>query len=99
MTERVYARDNCPKCGDIRLTADDIVLRPCVDDATQSSYHFVCPECGERIVKQAHPLIIDLLAPYVRLQPWFLPCELFELHQGPPISVDDVIDFHQALNP
>lgn len=99
MKPPLTARDRCPTCGDVMLTSDDITLRLCVDDPSRHSYNFICPECGFRVVQPAHRLIVELLSPHVRVESWFLPCELFEVHDGPPINSDDLLDFHLALYP
>ncbi|MDQ1455834.1 MAG: hypothetical protein QOH28_1454, partial [Actinomycetota bacterium] len=37
-------RANCPTCGDVQLTADDLTVRVCADDE-RGSYCFRCPDC------------------------------------------------------
>ncbi len=33
----------------------------------------------------------------VRTEVWHQPAELFEVHVGPPITADDLLDFHVML--
>lgn len=90
-------RATCPSCDDVVVPRDKIQVRVCADDRS-SSYHFTCPTCGLIVVKQAEERIVQLLvAGGVRVDVWHLPDELFEDHSGDPISHDEVIDFHVAL--
>lgn len=95
MTVRV----DCPTCGDVSLESDAITLRPCIDDVSHTSYNFICPQCLGRIAKKCSPTIAALIIGLtdVKIVPWFVPVELFEEKLGPAITVDDVIDFHNAL--
>jgi hypothetical protein len=91
-------RATCPTCGEVGLTPEDIELR--VDDAdgnAASFYAFTCPTCIDRVCKPADERIVRLLVsggvdalPLVRLRPSIRT-------DGPPISHDDLIDFHQLL--
>lgn len=90
-------RANCPSCGDVQLRAADLTVRLCSDD-DQGSYTFRCPSCAQAIAKDASKRIIDLLVSSgVRMEVWRLPAELTETHVGPPISPDDLLDFHLLL--
>ena len=71
-------RANCPSCGDVQLTADDLTVRGCADDE-RGSYCFQCPECRAAVAKEASRRIVDLLVSSgVRMQVWRLPAELTE---------------------
>lgn len=87
----------CPTCGTIERTPADFELAVC-DDTAASWYAFVCPECNERIQKHADERVIALLiAEGVTPMRWALPLELMEPHDGPVISLDDILDFHLLL--
>ena len=45
-------RANCPTCGDVQLTADDLTVRVCADDE-RGSYCFRCPDCRQAVAKEA----------------------------------------------
>lgn len=63
------------------------------------SYNFVCPECRLAVSKPADASVVDLLvAAGVELSVWEEPAELREVHNGPPITHDEILDFHFALN-
>ena len=90
-------RANCPSCGDVQLTADDLTVRVCADDE-RGSYCFQCPECSAAVAKEASRRIVDLLVSSgVRMQVWRLPAELTEARIGAPLTPDDLLDFHLLL--
>ena len=90
-------RANCPSCGDVQLTADDLTVRVCADDE-RGSYCFRCPDCRQAVAKEASRRIVDLLVSSgVRMQVWRLPAELSESRIGPPLTPDDLLDFHLLL--
>ena len=90
-------RANCPSCGDVQLTADDLTVRVCADDES-GSYCFLCPDCRCAVAKEASRRIVDLLVSSgVRMQVWRLPAELAESRLGPPLTPDDLLDFHLHL--
>jgi hypothetical protein len=90
-------RANCPSCGDVQLTADDLTVRVCADDE-RGSYCFKCPDCQGAVAKEASRRIVDLLVSSgVRMQVWRLPAELSETRVGEPLKPDDLLDFHLLL--
>jgi len=90
-------RAQCPDCGDVHLSASDLVVRVCADDES-GSYTFQCPECERPVAKTASSRIVELLVSSgVEMQVWRRPSELDEPRSGPPISPDDLLDFHLAL--
>ena len=87
----------CPACGEVDLTAEDILLRI---GATQSvnTYGFTCPHCGQFVEKAADDRIVRLLlSGGVVPVPVHVPAEALEVHQGPPFTLDDLLDFHEQL--
>ena len=87
----------CTECGEIDLTADQILLR--IGNATTSNtYAFTCPGCGEFREKPADERIVRLLlSGGVMPQLVHVPAEALEAKQGPPINYDDVLAFHELL--
>lgn len=84
-------------CGDVTLTTADVVVRICTDTG-EGEYRFKCPKCNKLVVKNASPPILNLLEESgVKKEEWQLPQELFELREGPVITLDDIIDFHEEL--
>jgi hypothetical protein len=81
----------------VQLTADDLTVRVCADDE-RGSYCFRCPDCQRAVAKEASRRIVDLLVSSgVRMQVSRLPAELGESRVGPPLTPDDLLDFHLLL--
>jgi hypothetical protein len=90
-------RASCPTCGDVELTSRQLLVRVCAAD-NQGAYVFRCPACAMAVSKEADTKIIDLLVSSgARLTVWHPPAELSESHAGPPISYDDLLEFHYAI--
>jgi hypothetical protein len=90
-------RASCPTCGDVELTSRHVTVRVCSADS-QGSYLFRCPACTMAVSKLADAKIVDLLVTSgVRLSVWHLPAEMDETHSGAPITWDDLLEFHYAL--
>jgi len=90
-------RAQCPDCGDVQLKAQDLLVRVCADDES-GSYTFHCPQCERPVAKSASERIVELLVSSgVQMQVWRRPAELSEPRFGPPISFDDLLDFHLRL--
>ena len=92
-------RATCNECGDVELGILDLVVRLC-EDTESGTYVFRCPDCTRPVVRDADRPTIDLLVSSgVRLELWTLPAELIEPRPvGPPLSHDDLLDFHQLLD-
>jgi uncharacterized Zn finger protein len=87
----------CPGCGEVDLTADDIVLR--IGAAQANTYGFTCPTCGNFVEKPADDRVVRLLlSGGVVPVPTHVPAEAFELHEGPVITYDDILEFHEMLD-
>ena len=89
---------SCPTCGDVELSPADLELRIC-STPTASTYHFTCTQCENVIVKPAadDKIIMLLTSVGVPTVHWDLPAELLETHNGPPLTLDDLIDLRLAL--
>ena len=87
----------CPECGEIDLTADDIVLRIGAQTGG-NTYGFSCPDCGDFIQKPADERVVRLLlSGGVMPTLVHVPAEALEPRSGPPINHDDLIAFHDLL--
>jgi hypothetical protein len=87
----------CPECGEIDLTADDVLLRIGASRAV-NTYGFTCPTCTQFIEKAADDRVVRLLlSGGVMPVPVHVPAEALEVHDGPPINHDDLLDFHHEL--
>lgn len=87
----------CPICGEVDLTADDILLRIGAVEGS-NTYGFTCPRCAEFIEKPADERIVRLLlSGGVLPMLVHVPAEALEPKNGPPISHDDILEFHELL--
>lgn len=85
---------SCFSCGDVRLMSRDIDLMVCADDDRLSYYSFKCPQCRDLVRKPADDHLISLLmSGGVKPKAWTRPAEFLEPKSGPPIQLDDLIDF------
>jgi hypothetical protein len=90
-------RATCPDCGDVDLSVPDLKVLVCLTTC-EGAYTFQCPGCLLAVSKPAEGEVVDLLlAAGVELSAWDLPAELSEPHDGPPLTTDDLIDLHFAL--
>lgn len=90
-------RASCPGCGDVELTTREVKVQVCTA-TEEGTYSFVCPTCRLIVNKPAEPRVIELLiSAGARVINWDLPAELYEPKYGAPISHDDLLAFHFAL--
>lgn len=87
----------CPGCGEVDLTADDIVLRIGAQSGG-NTYGFSCPRCGEFVQKLADERVVRLLLSG-GVMPTLVdvPAEALEARSGPPINHNDLLTFHDLL--
>ena len=88
----------CSSCiADIPLQVKDVFGRMCTNNG-EAEYRFTCTECGEINVKRTSSHMIETLeAAGVQIELWDLPAELFEAHEGPKLTHEDLLDFHIHL--
>ncbi len=90
-------RTTCPTCGDVEMTIRDLRVRLC-STTNEGSYAFRCPGCRLLVAKTIEASVVDVLVMAgVDLAVWRMPAELDEAHAGPPISYDDLLEFHFQL--
>lgn len=96
----VTIKATCPGCGEVNLTADDIVLRIGAAQAgTANSYCFSCPGCAQFVQKPADERVVRLLlSGGVTPLMMNVPAEALEPRQGPPITHDDLLAFHELIS-
>lgn len=86
---------SCPICGDLELAPADITLT--VGGPT-ALYEFACPTCTDLVRKpidhndEIIPELIDSGVALIEI-----PLEALEIHDGPVINYDDLLDFSLAL--
>jgi len=88
---------SCPTCGDVELTTRQMQVQLCTA-VLPSSYSFLCPACATIVNKPASTEVVGVLsAAGVEVRRWEPPAELDERKSGPPITHDDLLGFHFAL--
>lgn len=88
---------SCPTCGEVELTPADVALRVC-SHPPLSYYAFTCPTCTCEVRKPADDHVVSLLVSGgVPAQVWDLPAEALEVHDGPVLGYDDLLDFALQL--
>ena len=88
----------CPDCGEVTLPSSAMEVQVCAQ-TQEGSYTFACPVCSHPVHRPADRRVVQILVSGgVKVRIWELPAELFETHDGPPISWDDVLDFHALLD-
>jgi len=84
---------SCPSCGDVELTPTQVRLVVCSVKAW-SYYAFTCGTCLDEVRKPAGRDVVALLVSGgVVAEPWAVPAEALEVHDGPALGYDDVLDF------
>ncbi|HEX9343717.1 MAG TPA: hypothetical protein VF995_08905 [Actinomycetota bacterium] len=101
-------RATCPDCGEVELTPPQVELR-LGRLGRRGLYRFTCPSCTLLVTKAADRRIVRLLAsagvkatlpsagPGTGADREQLPAEALEPHHGPPLTWDDLLDFHFEL--
>jgi hypothetical protein len=90
-------RVTCGACGDVELTAEEMRVRRCVETGA-ATYVFICPDCHMAEVRTAEEHVVEVLrSAGVVCAEWQLPAELGERPIGPPLTHDDLLDFHELL--
>jgi hypothetical protein len=99
LTEMTSIRTNCPQCGEVEMRAD-VILLTVEPQSGEGTYSFVCPSCEGLVEKPADRKIVSLLKSVgVDVAERGSPTEHVEARpEGPPITIDDVIDFHFLLS-
>jgi hypothetical protein len=96
-TDQARVLAECLWCGPVEFALHG--LRFHVAEADQGLLEFSCPSCGRLNLRALGPTELASLAG-VGATPGEgpAPFELLEEHAGPPITWDDLIDFHQSVS-
>lgn len=102
MNEMTTIRATCPRCGEVEMDAQAILLSIRESDG-EGAYSFTCPSCYDTVEKPADRKVVmlllsagvdvtqiaeDAVAATLSEEP---PLDL------PPLTADDLIDFHFLL--
>ena len=90
------ARVRCAWCGPEELPVERVLVM--ARSAREGLFEFRCPSCDRLNIRALEPSDLSTLAEVgVSPRPGPAPFELLEEHDGPPITWDDLIDFHDAV--
>lgn len=98
MRERTRVQGRCPTCGPLTLLPRDFVCALPVDPEARALAEFHCPVCDRAVfnpLTQPEAKLLMLLGADKAKGP--APLELAEDRSGPPLSFDEVLDLHRAL--
>jgi hypothetical protein len=95
-TEQTWVQAGCLWCGTVEFGIHELRVHVAGDDGL---LEFTCPVCGRLNVRALGRAELASLA-RVGATPSAgpAPFELLEEHSGPPITWDDLIDFHEAVS-
>ncbi len=76
----------------------DVILLTVQGDSGEGTYSFVCPSCDDLVEKPADRKIVTLLKSVgVDVAERSESADLERRPDGPPFTLDDLIDFHELL--
>ena len=86
----------CVWCGAVEFALADLQLH--VANGDQGLLEFACPSCDRLNARRLGRPELDALTKLgAAPTPGPAPFELLEEHSGPPITWDELIDFHEAV--
>jgi hypothetical protein len=83
----------CPRCGAVGVARDEVHLE-LWRAGRANTYRFVCPVCSELVVKPAGASVLRALE---ETGPAANGRETSPLPDAPPLTPDDLLDFHFQL--
>ena len=91
-----WVRVTCPACGIVRVRADRVVVRNCIDDESWS-YRALCSQCHTLFVGiTPAELALSAVAAGLPVELWSLPTRSAR-HSGEAIHAIDALELHLAL--
>jgi hypothetical protein len=91
MTDAARFTARCPDCGEVELLAEQMWL-VLTNVPGREHYGVDCPGCGRTFRHAADAATVGLLSTLVPVETLDLPAEALEVHTGPAITIDDVLD-------
>ncbi|HEV7524155.1 MAG TPA: hypothetical protein VGP92_04280 [Acidimicrobiia bacterium] len=91
-----WVRVTCPACGVVRVKADRVVVRNCLDDRSWS-YRALCSQCDTTFVGNTPAaLALPAVAAGLAVELWTLPTPSAR-HSGSALHAVDALELHLAL--
>jgi hypothetical protein len=96
-TEEAWVQAGCLWCGTVEFGLHELRVHVAGDD--EGLLEFTCPVCGRLNVRAlGRAELASLTRAGAAPSEGPAPFELLEEHSGPPITWDDLIDFHEAVS-
>jgi uncharacterized C2H2 Zn-finger protein len=86
----------CPGCGEVRLRAEQMWL-VLTNVPGRAHYGVHCPRCGRTFRHAADTAAVIVLSGLVPVETLDVPAEALEVHAGPAITMDDLLDVMLVL--
>lgn len=86
----------CPRCGEVRLRAEHMWL-VLTNVPGRAHYGYHCPGCDGTFRHAADTAAVILLSGLVPVETLDVPAEALEVHAGPAITMDDLLDVMLTL--
>ena len=94
---RGLVQSGCPSCGQVVVPASSVVCGTSQSDSAALA-QFECPRCGRPLLRPLEITEVSTLLLFgARTSTSAMPFELLESHIGPPVSWDELLEFHLAL--
>ena len=91
-----WVQARCVWCGDVEFGLGDLRVHAAGEE--RGLLEFACPSCGRLNVRPlGQPELAALATVGATATPGVAPFELLEEHSGPPITWDDLIEFHDVV--
>jgi hypothetical protein len=88
----------CPWCGPVQVDVRDLRCEVTARGSTGGLCEFTCPMCSRLVLTPVHAAGVDTLRRLGAARvSGAVPFELLEPHPEAPLSWDDVLDAHVAL--
>jgi hypothetical protein len=96
MKDRGLVQADCPTCGEVIAPASELVCG--VSEAEETALcEFACPGCDRVLLIPLAPTEVPTLVLLGARRGRSLPFELLEVHSGPTVSWDEVLELHFEL--
>lgn len=90
---------SCPFCGPVELPAGAVSVGVDPDESSRGLCEFTCPFCSRPGFLATDQAAADaLLEEGARPFAGPAPFELLEVHEGAPVTYNDILEFHSAIS-
>jgi predicted RNA-binding Zn-ribbon protein involved in translation (DUF1610 family) len=97
MSDDTRISASCPQCGQVELVPQQMWL-VLTDSPDRNHFDFHCPACEQHVARPADDETVTLLSGLLAVEYLEIPAEALELHSGPRLTLDDLIDLMLGLD-